>query len=117
MTRTMRLGRPSPQYSRGQLGTTSPEAPYTGYHSRYSARLRTLRISAGPPRLAASRHAAGTCSLTHCCTAARTSSCEAVGSIGRRPLIAAYFVMFPQAVRAARALQGNVGRNATQGVD
>ena len=55
---------PRPPYSGAQVGMTSPDAPNTGYHASYSARPRTSRMAALPPRAAASRHATGTCSST-----------------------------------------------------
>ena len=48
-----------PPYSTGHVGTTSPDAANTGYHASYSARVRTSRTAAAPPRRPASIHARG----------------------------------------------------------
>ena len=44
--------RSRPPYATGQVGTTSPDAANTGYQASYSARVRTSRIAAAPPRAA-----------------------------------------------------------------
>src|SRR5262249_59651027 len=61
---------PTPPYSRGHVGTTKPDAANTGYHASYSARVRTSRTAAAPPRRPASIHGRGTFASTH----SRTSS-------------------------------------------
>ena len=53
----------APPYSIGQVGATKPAWANTGYQASYSARVRTSRIAAAPPRSAAARHADGTCSV------------------------------------------------------
>ena len=71
IARAVSGGRSSPPYSRGHVGTTSPEAAKVGYQASYSAKVRTSR--SGRPAAAACRHTSGTCSSTQ----ARASAASA----------------------------------------
>ena len=75
-----------PPYARGHVGTTKPDAANTGYHCSYSARVRTSRTAAAPPRRPASTHARGTFASTHVFTSSafRVSSLTSVGTPRRR---------------------------------
>ena len=59
------------------MAATNPDLPKTGYHASYSARVRTSRTAAGPPRRPASTHAGGTADAIQARTSATTSSTEA----------------------------------------
>src|SRR5437016_666514 len=74
-----------PPYRVGQVGTTRPERPNTGYQASYSARERAARTAAAPPRSPASRQASGTCSATQARTLSAAASALVSGPIATRP--------------------------------
>ncbi len=75
----------SPPYSTGHVGTTRPDAANTGYQASYSARGRTSRTAAAPPRRPASIHAGGTFASTHARTSPTATSTGVLAIDVHRP--------------------------------